>query len=174
LLSIGLLLAIYFIPHRRDNVATRMLCFLGAAFLMGLSLGPLLHQVKMIDPTIIPTAFMGTAVIFISFTLSALLTKQRTYLFLGGTLMSALLLLSIGSLVNIFLRSEMLFTVELYVGLAVFCLLVLFDTQLIVEKRRMGDDDFIWHALDLFIDIIQIFRHLLVILARRDRRSNDD
>jgi len=174
LLSLGLLMAVYFIPHRRENIKTRMLCFLGATFLFGLGLGPLLTHVKAVDPSIIPTAFMGTAVIFISFTLSALWSKQRSFLFLGGILMSALMVLSIGSLVNIFLRSQMIFTAELYLGLAVFSLLVLFDTQLIIEKRRMGDDDFIWHALDLFIDIIEIFRHLMVILTRRERRRNDD
>jgi Bax inhibitor 1 len=174
LLSLGLMLAIFFIPHRRENIPTRMLCFLGAAFCMGIGLGPLLSHVKDIDPSIIPSAFMGTAVIFISFTLSALWSKRRSFLFLGGILMSGLLLLSIGSFVNIFMRSQIVFTAELYLGLAVFSLLVLFDTQLIVEKRRLGDDDFIWHSFDLFLDIINIFRHLMVILARRDRRRNDD
>ena len=62
------------------------------------------------------------------------------------------------------------------------CAFVLFDTQLIVEKRRSGDDDFIWYALsgtvvtcfywflyrhsvDLFIDFIDIFRRLVIILG---------
>ena len=34
--------------------------------------------------------------------------------------------------------------VNLYLGLFVFCAFVLYDTQLIVEKRRRGDDDYIW------------------------------
>lgn len=34
--------------------------------------------------------------------------------------------------------------VTLYLGLVIFCGFVLFDTQLIVEKCRNGDDDFIW------------------------------
>lgn len=34
--------------------------------------------------SIIATAFMGTSVIFVCFTLSALYAKRRSYLFLGG------------------------------------------------------------------------------------------
>ena len=40
-----------------------------------------------INPSILPTAFMGTAMIFTCFTLSALYARRRSYLFLGGILM---------------------------------------------------------------------------------------
>ena len=33
---------------------------------------------------------------------------------------------------------------QLYGGLLLFCGFVLYDTQLIVEKRRRGDKDFVW------------------------------
>lgn len=56
---------------------------------------------------------------------------------------------------------------------------VLFDTHMIMEKHRLGSNDFIGHSLDLFYDVISIFRRLLVILAqrednneRRKRKSN--
>lgn len=47
------------------------------------------------------------------------------------------------------------------------CAFVLYDTQLIMEKRRNGDKDFIAHSVDLFIDFIGIFRRLLIILAQK-------
>ena len=56
---------------------------------------------------------------------------------------------------------------ELYFGLLLFCGFVLFDTQLIVEKFNLGNDDFIWHSLDLFLDFVNIFRRLLIILASK-------
>jgi FtsH-binding integral membrane protein len=172
--GIAFILAVYFIPHKGENVVKRLLCFLSATFFIGMSLGPLLEAVSVINPSIIPTAFLGTSLIFICFTVSALLNQNRSFLYMSGFLMSALMVLSVGSLINIFWRSQMLFTAELYLGFAVFCLFVLFDTQLMVEKRRMGDDDFIWHSLDLFIDFVEIFRHLLVILTRNERRRNED
>jgi len=61
-----------------------------------------------------------------------------------GTLMSILGWMMIASLLNIFFRSQLIFQANLYIGLAVFCVFVLYDTQLIIEKRRMGDEDYVW------------------------------
>ena len=57
--------------------------------------------------------------------------------------------------------------VQLYGGLLLFCGFVLFDTQLIVEKFNLGDNDYIWHSLGLFLDFVNIFRRLLIILASK-------
>ncbi|XP_046688378.1 probable Bax inhibitor 1 [Homalodisca vitripennis] len=51
------------------------------------------------------------------------------------------------------------------------CGFVLYDTQLIIEKRRQGDKDFVAHSVDLFIDFIGIFRRLIIILAEKEDRN---
>ena len=56
---------------------------------------------------------------------------------------------------------------DVYGGLILFCGFVLFDTQLIVERFNNGDNDYVRHSLDLFLDFINIFRRLLVILASK-------
>lgn len=56
---------------------------------------------------------------------------------------------------------------HLYLGLLLMCGFVLFDTQLIIEKRRMGNKDFVQHALELFIDFIGVFRRLVIILTQK-------
>lgn len=48
---------------------------------------------------------------------------------------------------------------------------VLFDTQMIMEKRRAGSTDCVKHSLDLFIDLVSIFRRLLVILMQKEERE---
>ena len=53
---------------------------------------------------------------------------------------------------------------HIWLGLAVFCGFIMFDTQLIIRKARMGDKDFIAHSLDLFIDFVQVFRKVLILL----------
>lgn len=50
-------------------------------------------------------------------------------------------------LVNLFFASRFMFQLNLYAGLIVMCGFVLYDTQLIIEKRRRGDADFIWFVL---------------------------
>jgi FtsH-binding integral membrane protein len=52
---------------------------------------------------------------------------------------------------NIFFRSVAVMNILLYVGLLVFCGFVMFDTQLIIEKAALGNKDFIWDSLELFL-----------------------
>lgn len=59
------------------------------------------------------------------------------------------------------------FQAYLYLGLALMCGFVLYDTQLIIEKCRLGDRDFILHSVDLFVDLLGIFRRLVIILAQK-------
>lgn len=172
--SIGFMLAIMFTEHRPSTIPKRLGFFIGMATCTGLGLGPLAEAVMQIDPSIVPTAFLGTSVIFACFTLSALTTRDRSYLYLGGILLSTLSVLMLTSIINIFVRSQFLFTAELYIGLAVFCAFILYDTQLVIEKRRLGDEDFVWHAVDLFVDFIEVFRHLMIILGRKSEKRRDD
>jgi FtsH-binding integral membrane protein len=80
------------------------------------------------------------------------------------TLLSTLMLLS---LANLLFGSYLIFQAHLYLGLLVMCGFVLYDTQLIIEKRRNGDRDFVTHSLDLFLDFIGIFKRLLIILTEK-------
>jgi len=169
--SIGFLLAIMFTEFKRETIPKRIGFFIGFAACTGMGLGPLMEVVIQIDPSILPTAFISTAVIFICFSLSALMTNSRRFLYLGGMLMSGLSMMIFASFINMFVRSVFIMTAELYIGLIIFCGFILFDTQMIVEKCRHGDKDFIWHSLDLFIDFIEIFRHLMVIMANNNSNN---
>ncbi|KDR09360.1 putative Bax inhibitor 1, partial [Zootermopsis nevadensis] len=165
--SVGFLIALLSTPDNGKNTRLRLGYLLGISFFTGLGMGPLLDTVIDINPSIIMTALLGTAVIFISFSLSALFAKRGRWLYLGGTLMtllSALLLLSIG---NLFFGSYLIFQAHLYLGLLLMCGFVLYDTQLIIEKRMRGDKDFIVHSLDLFIDFVGIFKRLVIILTQK-------
>lgn len=170
--SVAMIIWLASTRNSKEEVSKRVTIFTGFALLCGISLGPLLEMVVMIEPSIISTALAGTAVIFISFTLAALLSRNRTFLYMGGFLMTALMWLTLAGFLNIFFGSRLIFDVYIYGILFVFSAFVLYDTQLIVEKRRRGDDDFIWHSVDLFLDAINIFRALLAILARKEDNKN--
>ncbi|XP_030631983.1 probable Bax inhibitor 1 [Chanos chanos] len=156
-------------PHNPQTEKKRLAILAGFAFLTGVGLGPAMDYVITINPSIILTAFLGTSVIFVCFTLSALYAQRRSYLFLGGTLMSGLSILLLVSFLNMFFGSITLFKAHMYLGLAIMCGFVLFDTQLIIEKAEMGDKDYIWHCVDLFLDFVTIFRKLMVILAMNEK-----
>merc|ERR1712228_1110913 len=142
------------------------------AFLTGLGLGPLLSMAIMVNPTIVPTAFMVTSVIFACFSGAALMAPDGKYLYLGGTLLSGLSTLMWLGFLNIFFRSQLLFQAHIWIGMAVFCGFIMFDTQVIIRKARNGDKDFVAHSLDLFIDFVQIFRKVLILLMQKDERDD--
>ena len=78
---------------------------------------------------------------------------------------------------NSLLSPLYIFQLHLYGGLVVFCGFILYDTQLIIEKKRNGDNDFIWHSVDLFLDFVNIFRRILIILSNKEekkRKNNKD
>ncbi|XP_051958003.1 probable Bax inhibitor 1 [Xyrauchen texanus] len=156
-------------PHSPQTEKKRLAILVAFAFFTGLGLGPLMDYIITINPSIIVMAFLGTSVIFTCFTLSALYAQRRTYLFLGGTLMSGLFVLLLVSFFNMFFSSVVLFKAHIYLGLVIMCGFVLFDTQLIIEKAEMGDKDYIWHSVNLFMDFVTIFRKLVIILAMNEK-----
>ncbi|XP_013791533.1 probable Bax inhibitor 1 [Limulus polyphemus] len=168
LAGLAFLILLMFTPHDGKNASKRLCYLVGFAFATGLGLGPLMESVIMVNPQIISLAFLATSVIFISFTLCSLFSKRGSWLFLGGSLMSAISVMFLMGLVNLFTRSVFIYQMHLYLGLAVMCGFILYDTQLIIEKCRMGDRDFIWHSVNLFIDFVGVFRRLLILLTQKE------
>lgn len=165
---IGLSFILSITPDNGKNQKLRLSYLMGIAFLSGLGFGPLLKIVVNIDPSIVVTALIGTAVLFVSFSISALLAERGCWLYLGGIIFSMLNVMLIVSIVNLFLRSQFIFQAYLYFGFFLMCGFITYDTQMIIEKHHMGSRDFILHSLDLFMDFIGVFRHLLVILTQKE------
>ena len=95
-------------------------------------------------------------------------------MFLSGALASALsclFCLRLGSM--LFGRSAGLYDLEIYGGLMIFAGYVLLDTQMIVERAGAGDFDEVRHALDLFVNLIQIFVRILVILMKNAQKNEE-
>lgn len=167
----GLMLMLIATPDNGKNTQLRLGYLLGFGLTSGMGMGPLLQYVSIVDPSIIVTALLGTTIVFVCFSIAAMLAERGSWLFLGGTLMTLLTSMSLMTLVNIFMQSHFLHQAHLYLGLMLMCGFVLFDTQLIIEKRRMGNKDFVQHALELFIDFIGMLRRLLIILTQKEEQN---
>lgn len=172
LTSLGLFIWFVMTPYNPETERKRLAILEGFALLTGFSLGPILDSVFAVDPNIIVTAFVGTSVIFICLTLSALCDTHRSHLlFLRVTLMSGCSILFLVSLTNVFFGSTLLFEANTYLGPLVMCGFVLFNTQRIIEKAENGDKDYIWHCVTLFVDFISVFRRLLIILSTKEKNK---
>jgi FtsH-binding integral membrane protein len=77
--------------------------------------------------------------VFACFSAAALLTKRRSYMYLGSLLSSAVMLLMVMRLGSgLFGGRALSFQAELYLGLLVFVGYVLFDTQVGARWRAGG------------------------------------
>ncbi|EQC40480.1 hypothetical protein SDRG_02372 [Saprolegnia diclina VS20] len=141
---------------------------------LGASIGGTVQHALSVDSSLVGVAFGCTMLIFVVMSLCAYCATRRSALFLYGFLVSALLVLLAVGIANIFIQSKLLVWLGLYVGLVLFSIFVIVDTQLIIERIMFGEDDFVEHALDLFTDIVGIFVRLLTLLSSDDDDDDDD
>lgn len=146
----------------------RLWKLLGFGFFQGASLGPLLRLAFAIDPAAVPMALGGATAVMGSFAAAATLSTRRSMLFLYSGLGSVLSVLTLGSLANLYIRSRMLYQVNVWGGLAMFIGYVMADSQSIIESAEAGDLDVVGHAWALFTDATGIFVRLLSVLLERE------
>eukprot|EP01091_Cochliopodium_minus_P011932 TRINITY_DN350_c0_g1_i1.p1 TRINITY_DN350_c0_g1~~TRINITY_DN350_c0_g1_i1.p1 ORF type:complete len:237 (-),score=47.97 TRINITY_DN350_c0_g1_i1:32-742(-) len=173
--TIGIFVSLFWLlstPHTYENVNKRLAILMGFGVLQGISLGSLVGMALDIDNSIVLNAFLGTAAIFVCFSACALLSEKRSWLFLGGLLSSCLSFLALINLVNMFVGNRGVYDASLYIGLFIFSLFIIFDTQLIIEKAQHSND-FITHSLDLFLDMVQVFVRLVIILSKKEKKNSE-
>lgn len=148
---------------------------MSAAVLEGASIGPLIKVAVDFDPSILVTAFVGTAIAFACFSGAAMVAKRREYLYLGGLLSSGLsILLWLQFATSIFGHSTGSFMFEVYFGLLIFLGYMVYDTQEIIERACHGDMDYIKHALTLFSDFVAVLVRILVIMLKNASDKSEE
>ena len=139
--------------------------------LQGIVIGPLVNEAIDIDPIIVRAAFVLTLCVFASFSIIAMLTKKKKYLYLGSMLNSFCMFL-------LFMRifpTAYGYELSLYGGLIMFIGYVFYDTQQIIARvERFGLDqtDYISDAITLYIDFVAIFIRILIIIMRSKEKDS--
>ena len=124
---------------------------------------------------IIYHAFAVSALMFAAMALFGAATK-RDLSSIGSLCIMGLFGIILASVVNIFLRNEMLDMMVCYIGVFIFIGLTAYDTQRI--KRMLGEANAMSHevaiqrvsvigALTLYLDFINLFLKLLRIMGRK-------
>lgn len=119
-------------------------------------------------PSVVLTAGVMTAAVTIALTFYAMYTKTD-FTFCGAFLFVAVSLMFFWGLFALIFSNEILNTVYCVCGVLVYSIYLIFDTQLIMGKFGLEYqiDDYIFAALSIYLDIIQIFLYLLQILGGR-------
>ena len=156
----------------RLSAAAATALFIGYAALNGVTLSFIF---MVYTETSITTVFFITAATFGGMSLYALTTK-RDLSTIGHYAIMGLWGVLIATLVNLFIRSEALYYLISYVGVAVFLGLTAYDTQIIKRWNVEMSDSVsepmyvkisIIGALKLYLDFINLFLFFLRIFGRR-------
>jgi FtsH-binding integral membrane protein len=156
------------------STTTAIAAFMGYAVLNGLTLSLifLIYTFSSIALTFFVTAGTFAVMSVYGYVTKTDLTK------IGKIMMMLLVGIIIASIVNIFLKSPMIYWITTYVGVAVFVGLIAYDTQKIKNYflELNGDESLmgrmaIMGALTLYLDFINLFLFLLRLFG--GGRSND-
>lgn len=155
--------AMLFVVHRTADSGKGLIAVFGFTGLMGLSLGPLLNMYLALPngPSLVMQALGGTALVF--FTLSAYaLTTRKDFSFMGGFLMTGLVVVIIAAIANLFFQVP---AVSLALSGAIVLImsgLILFDTSRIVNG---GETNYIRATVALYLSIYNLFTSMLHLLG---------
>ena len=119
------------------------------------------------DPTTVFIAAVLTAAIVVALTIYACTTKTD-FTVCGGLLFTALMALIIASIFTVFFKNRILQIVISAISVVVFSVYLIYDTQLILGngELKLTVDDYIFAAMNLYLDIIRIFLEILRLVGQ--------
>lgn len=146
---------------------TAKVSFLLYSFVSGLTFASIFiyYAVSSIIYIFLAAAITFAIMALIGYTTKLDLTK------IGSYLLFALIAAIIVSLVNIFLNNSMIYLIVSIVCVLIFIGITAYDVQKIKNLENSGlpvENLAIYGALDLYLDFINLFIHLLSIFGRRD------
>ena len=159
----GAMALIWFVLPRTANSTAGIAVVFGITGLLGFSLGPMLSYYLQLGNggQIVATALGGTGVIFLALS-GYVLTTQKDFTFMGGFLMTGMIVLLVALLANVFLNIPAM-SLALSAGIIMIMSgFILYDTSRIV---RGGETNYINATVGLYLNIYNIFTSLLHILG---------
>jgi len=114
-------------------------------------------------------AVVATGFLVGGLTLFAITTKSD-FTGMGVYLFAAALVLMVFGLFCMFFSFPLMHKIYCCLGILVFSFYLIYDTQMIMGKGqlRLGVDDYVYGALQLYLDIIQLFLYILQLFGNRD------
>jgi len=149
--------------EKTKNSAAGVPVLLGFTFFMGLMLSRMIAMVLGYKngPDLIMTAFAGTAGVF--FVMASVATViKRDISGMGKWLFVGVLVLLVGSVVNIFVGSTAGMMAISVAAIGIFSAYMLYDLKQIIDG---GETNYISATLALYLDLFNIFQSLLALLG---------
>ena len=150
---------IFFAQFASRKPGLNMVALFSFTTFSGLYVGPIVYYY---GTTIALEAFALTALVFGGLTLYVIFSK-RDFSFMQGFLFTGLMVVVIGSLLNMFFGSSLAQFMISGAAVLLFSGFILYDTSNIL--RYYGTDEHVSATLALYLDILNLFIALLSILG---------
>jgi modulator of FtsH protease len=144
------------------NIALTLL----ATFIAGIMIAPALFYYERTQPGIVGQAAALTFVTFGALSIYAMFSR-RDFSAWGGFFMVGVVVLLVTSLLNLWFKNE---TASLWLAagtVLVFGGLLVFDTWRILRTNQYGPDDYVPAAVNIYLDLLNIFLAILRLLGGR-------
>ncbi len=165
ILSFAFLIALACFPNVARSYPTNIVCLACFTVLEGFLVGV---SAARYAPSVLVMAALGTVIIVAALGLFAWQTRIDFTRFSGIALVLLVVLLIVGICMSFFPADSRVYLVYAGLGLAVFGFLLVIDIQRIIggeHKYQFGLDDYVFAALAMYLDIINIFLFLAAILG---------
>jgi modulator of FtsH protease len=162
-LSLAGIFGFIYAIEKTKNTAMGVPVLLGFTFFMGLMLSRLIgHTLGFSNgPELIMTAFGGTAgVFFVMASLASVIKRDLSGM--GQWLFVGMIVLLVGSVINMFVGSSTGMVVISMVAIGIFSAYMLYDIKRIIDG---GETNYISATLALYLDIVNVFQSLLALLG---------
>jgi len=157
--AFGLMFAI----EKYKNSSTGVVLLLAFTFFMGLMLSRMLAAILGFSngPTLIMTAFGGTAAVFFAMASLASVIK-RDLSNMGKFLFVGAILLLVAGVINIFVQSGALMITLSVIAIGLFSAFMLYDLKRVIDG---GETNYVSATLAIYLDIYNVFQSLLALLG---------
>jgi modulator of FtsH protease len=157
--AFGLMFAI----EKFKNSSTGVVLLLAFTFFMGLMLSRLLSAILGFSngPSLIMTAFGGTAAVFLAMASLASVIK-RDLSNMGKFLFVGAIMLLIAGVINIFILSSALMITLSVIAIGLFSAFMLYDLKRVIDG---GETNYVSATLAIYLDVYNVFQSLLMLLG---------
>ncbi|CAM5084849.1 unnamed protein product [Eretmochelys imbricata] len=116
----------------------------------------------------ITVTFYDVSVVLQAFILTTALQSKRDFSKFGAGLFACLWIFILSSLLRLFFYSETIELLFAAAGALLFCGFIIYDTHLLMH--RLSPEEYILAAINLYLDIINLFLHLLRLLEALNKK----
>lgn len=138
-------------------------------FVEGVFIAPFLAFAEQAAPGTVSQAALLTFAAFGGLSLYATLSR-RDFSAWGSFFFIGLIVLFIAMFINIFVASAAASLWISAVGVLVFAGLLVFDTWRLLRSNQFGQDDYVFAAVQIYLDLLNMFLFILSLLGNRSRR----